>query len=129
MSINICLDPSYHVPAVLIVVNGRPNTIRIARDAVCGDRVDDCAIPVVVIQGSGGAADILARAMELNKYSTEIIKHKFEESVRAQFNNLKKEQQDSIIKNMWDCVKHRSMVRIFLLIQKVYFIVFPQVSK
>ena len=123
------LDGSCHVPAVLIVVHGGPNTIRIARDAVCEDKVDDCAIPVVVIQGSGGAADILARAMEENYDSTENIKQKFEESVRAQFNNLSKVYQDSIIRNMWDCVKHKSMVRIFLLIQKVYYIIFPKVSK
>ena len=125
MCITICLDKSRHVPAVLIVVQGGPNTIKTAREAVWEDNVEDCAIPVVVIQGSGGAADILARAVEENYDSTESKKQKFEESVRAQFSNMKKERQDEIIKNMWDCVKHKSMVRIFLLIQKVNFIVFP----
>ena len=115
MCITICLDKSLHVPAVLIVVQGGPNTMKTAREAVWKDNVEDCAIPVVVIQGSGGAADILARAMEENYDSTESKKQKFEESVRDQFNNLKKNQQDEIIKNMWDCVKHKSMVRIFLL--------------
>ena len=119
VTINICLDESYHVPAVLIVVQGGPNTIRTAREAVWKDNDDDPLIPVVVIQGSGGAADILARAMELNNDSTEIIMHKFEESVRAQFDNLKKNIQDEIITNLRDCVKNKRMVRIYLLIHNV----------
>ena len=98
------------MPVVLIVVQGGLGTIKTAREAVSKNAVEDCAIPVVLIKGSGGAADLITQALEQRYDLTEIEKEKFENHVRLQFDYIGKIEQDSLIADIWDCVKHKNMV-------------------
>ena len=54
------------MPVVLLVLEGGPNTLLTAATSLEKD------MPVVVIQGSGRAADIIAHAFKITKlYKTE----------------------------------------------------------
>ena len=54
----VITDRSYGVPVVLLVLEGGPNTIRTVLESVTRTP----AVPVVVAEGSGRAADVLAYA-------------------------------------------------------------------
>mgnify|MGYP000223535634 FL=1 len=54
-------DKSHGIPVVLLVLEGGPNTIRTALESVTRNP----AVPVVIAEGSGRAADILAHAHSL----------------------------------------------------------------
>ena len=54
-------DKSYGIPVVLLVLEGGPNTIRTVLESVTSNP----AVPVVIAEGSGRAADILAHAHSL----------------------------------------------------------------
>ena len=56
--LNVSTDRSHGVPVVLLVLEGGPNTIRTVLESVTRNP----AVPVVVAEGSGRAADILAYA-------------------------------------------------------------------
>jgi chemotaxis response regulator CheB len=51
-------DKSYGIPVVLLVLEGGPNTIETVLKSVTGDP----PVPVVITEGSGRAADIIAFA-------------------------------------------------------------------
>lgn len=55
---NVSTDRSHGVPVVLLVLEGGPNTIRTVLESVTRNP----AVPVVVAEGSGRVADILAYA-------------------------------------------------------------------
>ena len=105
----------------MIVVQGGPNTIKTAREAVYEDSTEDRAFPVVLVQGSGGAADILARAITCT-YDPKgnAANENFERDVRKQFEKLSVAKQDEIIKYIWDCVKKKDMASIMFFICNVF---------
>jgi len=57
----VSLDKSHGIPVVLLVLEGGPNTILTVLESVTSNP----AVPVVIAEGSGRAADILAHAHSL----------------------------------------------------------------
>ncbi|XP_068691807.1 transient receptor potential cation channel subfamily M member-like 2 [Montipora foliosa] len=63
-------DRSYGVPVVLLVLEGGPNTIRTVLESVTRTP----AVPVVVAEGSGRAADVLAYAHSFISQSSGVMR-------------------------------------------------------
>lgn len=52
------------IPTVLVVVGGGPNTLLTIKEALCPSHGHP--IPVVIIDGSGRAANVLSRAITMD---------------------------------------------------------------
>lgn len=66
---SLCGSTGVNVPLVLLVLGGGPNTIKMAVESI------KRKTPVVFIQGSGGAADLIAQAMKRTKIKECVFGH------------------------------------------------------
>ncbi|XP_048583807.1 transient receptor potential cation channel subfamily M member 7 isoform X3 [Nematostella vectensis] len=105
------------VPVVLLVLEGGPNTIRTVLESV-----SRCpAVPVVIAEGSGRAADILAFAHRFIAPSNgemsgvaDVVEHRqLLHKIEKSFAECSPEDRLSIYQNVLKCVAKREFVTIF----------------
>eukprot|EP00730_Choanoeca_flexa_P007583 TRINITY_DN12352_c1_g1_i1.p1 TRINITY_DN12352_c1_g1~~TRINITY_DN12352_c1_g1_i1.p1 ORF type:complete len:1459 (+),score=335.46 TRINITY_DN12352_c1_g1_i1:373-4377(+) len=101
----------FSCPVVTLVVQGGPNTLKTARDAIGMNN------PVVVIDGSGMAADVLAYAYNfthngLSKYQTYTVDG-LRDVIAHQFGSLDHDTREKILHDAFECVRFRDKVFIY----------------
>eukprot|EP00057_Strongylocentrotus_purpuratus_P010202 XP_011664676.1 PREDICTED: transient receptor potential cation channel subfamily M member 2 isoform X5 [Strongylocentrotus purpuratus] len=108
------------IPIVCVVVQGGPNTIQTAYEAIRN------GTPVVVVAGSGRAADIMAYAFQHTKeYKTkegkkEIVRNVMPETVRVEVAKMiEKEfgqkQLDLHLTRIEACIQHKHLITVYEL--------------
>lgn len=108
-------------PAVVtVVIQGGPNTLKTAVESVKAGN------PIVVIAGSGQAADILAYAWNylhsgLSQYSTYTLKS-LQNLIASTYTGEPKEKQQEFLDNVLEAVQIREMVSEHLSSIKMLYI-------
>uniref|UniRef100_A0A914UJE4 G-protein coupled receptors family 1 profile domain-containing protein n=1 Tax=Plectus sambesii TaxID=2011161 RepID=A0A914UJE4_9BILA len=110
-----CAASGVHTPVVLIVCEGGVNTLEQTRDAI------KCAIPVVVIKGSGRAADIISAAYRMTKpkhgdeQSTfpDDYRTKMETLISRMFGSPDQDMIDMAVGHLEMILSQRSLITIF----------------
>lgn len=104
------------IPVVCVVVEGGMNTIRTVLEYV----TDSPPVPVVVIQGSGRAADLIAFAHKYAKANEDQddavldqeLSNQLMVNIRTIF-NLDRLQAEKLLVELLQCVKNKKLVTIF----------------
>lgn len=105
-----CVNRVFGVPVVTIVIQGGIGTLDTAYSAVLAET------PLVVIDGSGQAADILAYAWNFThstdaKYSTYTV-NGLEELIERSFPHMKPEARTAAMQKVFNIVRRREKVRV-----------------
>ncbi|XP_041459667.1 transient receptor potential cation channel subfamily M member-like 2 isoform X2 [Lytechinus variegatus] len=113
-------DTAVSIPIVCVVVQGGPNTIQTAYEAIRN------GTPVVIVAGSGRAADIMSYAFQHTKeYKTtegkkEIVRNVMSETVKVEVANMiQKEfgekQLDLHLTRIEACIQHKHLITVYEL--------------
>ncbi|XP_073244598.1 transient receptor potential cation channel subfamily M member-like 2 isoform X3 [Porites lutea] len=110
-------DRSHGVPVVLLVLEGGPNTIRTVLESVTRNP----AVPVVVAEGSGRAADILAYAHRfisqssgaLDEMADVVEHHQLLLKIEKAFPECDEEGCLKIYENVLRCVGNKRYITVF----------------
>lgn len=110
-------DRSYGVPVVLLVLEGGPNTIRTVLESVTRTP----AVPVVVAEGSGRAADVLAYAHrfisqssgEFAEMADVVEHHQLLVKIENAFPEFDEEGCLTIYENVLRCVENKRFITVF----------------
>ncbi|XP_066913442.1 transient receptor potential cation channel subfamily M member-like 2 isoform X2 [Clytia hemisphaerica] len=104
------------VPGVQLVLEGGPNTIETVLTAVNSEP----PMPVVVIKGSGRAADLIAAAHQLTRGEgpifemQEVVERKnLLQMIEKVFSGMSNKKHQDIFKNLLKCVEKKEYITIF----------------
>ncbi|XP_030829332.1 transient receptor potential cation channel subfamily M member-like 2 isoform X2 [Strongylocentrotus purpuratus] len=105
---------SVSIPVVCVVVQGGPNTIETAFEAITN------GTPVVVVAGSGRAADIMAYACQHTIELKEVVRNVMPEMVRVEVAKMiEKEfgqkQLDHHLTRIEACIQHKHLITVYEL--------------
>ncbi|XP_074627353.1 transient receptor potential cation channel subfamily M member-like 2 isoform X1 [Acropora palmata] len=111
-------NKSHGIPVVLLVLEGGPNTIRTALESVTRNP----AVPVVIAEGSGRAADILAHAHSLvttndgshmEDFYDVVVHQQLLMKIEKAFPECSEEKCVTIYHDVLSCVRNTRYITIF----------------
>ncbi|XP_033642515.1 transient receptor potential cation channel subfamily M member 1-like [Asterias rubens] len=113
------MDPtaSYHIPAVCLVLEGGLNTIRVVLENI----TKDPAIPVVIADGSGRGADLIAYAYSKSDREG-IIPPEHEKQLREKIaDTFPKDaiRYDSLYDDLSEAMKQKNLITIYRVEEEV----------
>ncbi|XP_033115311.1 transient receptor potential cation channel subfamily M member 3-like [Anneissia japonica] len=97
------------IPAVCIVLEGGRNTIQVVFENVTSDP----PIPVVIAEGSGRAADVLAFAYSVTKQNKEMSKENKSKLMNRIKEVVAKDDVQSTMENIMEIVTKRELLTVF----------------
>lgn len=114
----ISRNKSYGIPVVLLVLEGGPNTIRTVLESVTSNP----AVPVVIAEGSGRAADILAHAhslvtandsADMEDFYDVVVHQQLLMRIQKAFPECNEEKCMAIYQDVLKCVGNKRYITVF----------------